>query len=94
LPAHPLIKGIIEVMRRAWPDYLRYCVWYWWFSFKSLQLYYITNNYHLDKKQKNSSSKCNRFKGKKIVDAVYRHSVMNMNLHGIGGEDSPVAVGH
>jgi type I restriction enzyme M protein len=37
--------------------------------------------------------KFNTFKGKDIVDNVARLCVMNLYLHGIGGEESPVEVG-
>jgi type I restriction enzyme M protein len=54
---------------------------------------YITNNHHPDREQK-KSLKFNVFKGKDIVDAVARLCLMNMYLHGIGGEDSPLTVGY
>ena len=52
---------------------------------------YISNNYHLDKEQK-KFLRYNTFKGWEIVDSAARLSVMNLYLHGIGGEESPVVV--
>jgi type I restriction enzyme M protein len=53
---------------------------------------YISRNYKLDKEQKRFL-KLNTFKGKDIVDNVVRLCVMNLYLHGIGGEESPIEVG-
>jgi len=55
---------------------------------------YISNskNYTLDKEQK-KFLKFNTFKGKDIVDNVARLCVMNLYLHGIGGDESPIEVG-
>ena len=53
---------------------------------------YISKNYTLDKEQK-KDLKFNTFKGQDIVDGVARLCVMNLYLHGIGGQDSPIAVG-
>jgi type I restriction enzyme M protein len=53
---------------------------------------YISRNYKLDKEQKRFL-KLNTFKGKDIVDNVVRLSVMNLYLHGIGGDESPIEVG-
>ncbi len=52
---------------------------------------YISKNYSLDKEQKRFL-KYETFKGKDIVDAVVRLCVMNLYLHGIGGEESPIEV--
>jgi type I restriction enzyme M protein len=49
-------------------------------------------NYSLDKDQK-TFLKFKTFKGKDIVDGVARLCVMNLFLHGIGGEESPIEVG-
>ena len=48
--------------------------------------------YALDKKQK-EFLKLKTFKGKDIVDSVVRLCVMNLYLHGIGGEESPIETG-
>jgi len=55
---------------------------------------YLSNpkNYSLDKEQK-TFLKFKTFKGKDIVDGVARLCVMNLFLHGIGGEESPIEVG-
>jgi type I restriction enzyme M protein len=53
---------------------------------------YLSNSYKLDKEQK-MFLKYNTFKGKDIVDSVARLCVMNLFLHGIGGEASPIEVG-
>ncbi len=45
----------------------------------------------LDKKQKDFL-KTKTFKGWEIVDSTARLCVMNLYLHGIGGEDSPIVV--
>lgn len=46
----------------------------------------------LDKEQK-KFLKFNTFKGKDIVDGVARLCVMNLYLHGIGSDESPIEVG-
>jgi hypothetical protein len=53
---------------------------------------YISHNYKLDKVEK-KFLKENTFKGWEIVDGAARLCVMNLYLHGINGEDSPVVVG-
>jgi len=53
---------------------------------------FITKNYSLDKDQKRFL-KFNTFKGRDIVDNVVRLCAMNLYLHGIGGEESPIEVG-
>lgn len=53
---------------------------------------YISNNFKLDKDQK-QFLKFKALGGKDIVDSVARLCVMNMYLHGIGGEESPIDVG-
>ena len=53
---------------------------------------YISRNFNLDKEQK-KFLKFNTFKGWDIVDDVARLCVMNLYLHGIGGEESPIIVG-
>jgi len=49
-------------------------------------------NYSLDKAQK-QFLKTKTFQGWEIVDSAARLCVMNLNLHGIGGEESPIVVG-
>lgn len=53
---------------------------------------YVSKNYPLDKEQK-QFLKFKTFKGRDIVDNVARLCVMNLYLHGIGGDESPVTVG-
>lgn len=53
---------------------------------------YLSRNYQLDKEQK-KFLKFKTFKGKDIVDSVVRLCVMNLYLHGIGGEESPIETG-
>ena len=53
---------------------------------------YISNHYQLDIEQK-KFLKFNTFTGKDIVDNVVRLCVMNLYLHGIGGDESPIEVG-
>ncbi len=52
---------------------------------------FISKNYQLDKEQK-KFLKFNTFKGWDIVDGVARLCVMNLFLHGIGGDESPIVV--
>lgn len=53
---------------------------------------YIATHANLDKEQK-QFLKLKTVKGKDIVDSVARLCAMNLYLHGIGGEDSPIEVG-
>ena len=53
---------------------------------------YISRNYSLDRGQK-ESLKFDTLRGKDIVDSVARLCVMNLYLHGIGGDESPIEVG-
>lgn len=53
---------------------------------------YLSNNYQLDKEQK-KFLKYDTFTGKDIVDSVARLCVMNLFLHGIGGDESPIEGG-
>jgi type I restriction enzyme M protein len=53
---------------------------------------YVVNNYQLDRRQK-ESLRFDALRGWEIVDATARLCVMNLYLHGIGGEESPIRVG-
>jgi type I restriction enzyme M protein len=53
---------------------------------------YISKSYQLDAEQKRFLKR-DTFSGKDIVDSVARLCVMNLYLHGIGGEASPIEVG-
>jgi len=53
---------------------------------------YISRNYSLDRDQKRFL-RYETFKGWEIVDSTARLCIMNLYLHGIGGEESPIVVG-
>ena len=53
---------------------------------------YVSSNYQLDIEQK-KHLKFQALSGKDIVDNVARLCVMNLYLHGVGGEESPIEVG-
>ncbi len=53
---------------------------------------YISHRYKLDKAEK-QFLKNKTFRGWEIVDGAARLCVMNLYLHGIGGDESPVTVG-
>ena len=53
---------------------------------------YISHNYKLDVEQKRTLNLAT-LSGKDIVDGVVRLCVMNLYLHGIGGEESPIETG-
>ncbi|MEP0884996.1 N-6 DNA methylase [Trichocoleus sp. ST-U3] len=53
---------------------------------------YISQNYQLDKAHKQFVNYMT-FKGKDVADRVVRLCAMNLYLHGIGGEESPVEIG-
>jgi type I restriction enzyme M protein len=53
---------------------------------------YISHRYRLDKAQK-QFLKYMTFKGKDVADGVVRLCAMNLYLHGISGEESPVETG-
>ena len=53
---------------------------------------YVAHSYPLDRDQK-QFLKLHTLKGTDIVDAVARLCVMNLYLHGIGGDESPISVG-
>ena len=52
---------------------------------------YLSKNYPLDKEQK-KFIRYNTFKGWELVDSTARLCVMNLFLHGIGADESPVMV--
>ncbi len=53
---------------------------------------YISQNYQLDREQQRFL-RFSTFHGTDIVDSVVRLCAMNLYLHGIGGDESPVDVG-
>ena len=52
---------------------------------------YLSKNYQLDRDQK-QALRYKTFKGWEIVDNTARLCVMNLYLHGVGGDESPVEV--
>ena len=54
---------------------------------------YIAGHPRLNKEQKQFLKDFKALKGKDIVDSVARLCAMNLYLHGIGGDDSPIEVG-
>jgi len=88
----PLIKAIVDVMEPK-PGMTIYDPACGTGGFLLAAHEYISKHYQLDKEQK-TFLKLNTFKGKDIVDSVARLCAMNLQLHGVGGEDkSPIEVG-
>jgi type I restriction enzyme M protein len=87
----PLIKAIIEVMRPE-PGITIHDPACGTGGFLLAAHDYISKTYSLDKEQKRFL-KFNTLGGKDIVDSVARLCVMNLYLHGVGGEESPIGVG-
>ena len=89
----PLIKAIVEVMRPQ-PGMTINDPACGTGGFLLAAYAYLSNpkNFKLDIKQKKALN-LNTFSGKDIVDNVVRLCVMNMFLHGIGGDESPIEVG-
>jgi type I restriction enzyme M protein len=86
----PLIKAIVEVMRPE-PNNVICDPACGTGGFLLASHDYISKNYALDKEQK-KFLKFEALNGWEIVDNVARLCVMNLYLHGIGGEDSPIIV--
>jgi type I restriction enzyme M protein len=86
-----LIKAIVEVMRPE-PGTTIYDPACGTGGFLLATHDYVSKSYPLDKEQK-KFLKFNTLGGKDIVDSVARLCVMNLFLHGIGGEESPIEVG-
>ncbi len=87
----PLIKAIIEVMRPE-PGMTICDPACGTGGFFLGSHDYISRHYQLDKDQKRFL-KFKTFQGKDIVDGVVRLCVMNLYLHGISGDGSPIEVG-
>ena len=85
-----LIEPIVEVMRPE-PDKLICDPACGTGGFLLVAHDYISKNYQLDKDQK-KFLKLHELKGW-LVDDVARLCVMNLYLHGIGGDESPITVG-
>jgi type I restriction enzyme M protein len=86
-----LIKAIVEVMRPE-PGQRIYDPACGTGGFFVIAHDYISQNYQLDKAQK-QFLKYMTFKGKDVADGVVRLCAMNLYLHGIGGDESPVETG-
>jgi len=87
----PLIKAIVDVMRPQ-PGITIYDPACGTGGFLLGAYHYISHNCRLDVQQK-EDLKLRTFKGKDIVDAVVRLCIMNLFLHGIGSEESPIDTG-
>jgi type I restriction enzyme M protein len=86
----PLIKAMVEVMRPE-PG-MTICdpaVGTGGFILAEHDYLADPNRFKLDKKQKQALQK-GTFYGMDIVDSVVRLCVMNLMLHGIGGDESPI----
>ena len=84
----PLIKAIVEVMRPQ-PSMTIYDPACGTGGFLLAAYEFISHNYKLDVEQKRTLN-VKTVGGKDIVDAVVRLCVMNLYLHGIGGDESPI----
>ncbi len=87
----PLIKAIVEVMKPE-PDTTICDPACGTGGFLLAAHDYISNSYLLNKEQK-AFLKGKTFKGKDIVDGVVRLCVMNLYLHGIGGDKDIIDTG-
>jgi len=87
----PLIKAMVEVSKPE-PGMTIYDPACGTGGFLIAAHNYLSNNYQLDKEQK-KFLKYDTFSGKDIVDSVARLCVMNLYLHGIGGDESPIEGG-
>ncbi len=89
----PLIKAIVEVTRpEPGQTICDPACGTGGFLLASHDFLSSSKNFFLDKDQK-TFLKFKTFRGKDIVDGVARLCVMNLFLHGIGGEESPIEVG-
>ena len=87
----PLIKAMVEVSKPE-PEMTIYDPACGTGGFLIAAHDYLSNSYQLDKEQK-KFLKYDTFGGKDIVDSVARLCVMNLYLHGIGGDESPIEGG-
>ncbi|MDI6897160.1 MAG: class I SAM-dependent DNA methyltransferase [Methanocella conradii] len=87
----PLIKAIVEVMRPE-PGMTINDPACGTGGFLLAAHDYLQSHYQLDIEQK-TALRYSTFSGKDIVDSVARLCVMNLYLHGIGGDESPIEVG-
>jgi type I restriction enzyme M protein len=87
----PLIKAIVDVIRPE-PEMTICDPACGTGGFLLASHDYLSKHYSLDREQK-KFLKLNTLKGKDIVDNVARLCAMNLFLHGIGGDESPIEVG-
>ena len=87
----PLIKAMVEVSKPE-PEMTIYDPACGTGGFLIAVHDYLSNNYQLDKEQK-KFLKYETLSGKDIVDSVARLCVMNLYLHGVGGNESPIEGG-
>lgn len=88
----PLIKAMVEVMRPKPGMTICDPACGTGGFFLTTHDYILKNYSPLDEEQERFL-KFSTFKGKDIVDSVVRLCVMNLYLHGIGGDESPIEVG-
>jgi len=86
----PLIKAMVAVMRPE-PE-MTICDPACGTGGFFLAAHEYIKNYQLDREQKRCL-KFDTFKGKDIVDGVVRLCAMNLYLHNIGGDESPIEMG-
>jgi type I restriction enzyme M protein len=87
----PLIKAIVEIMRPE-PGMVIFDPACGTGGFLLAAHDFISHGFNLDRDQK-KFLKYEALKGRDIVDNVARLCIMNLYLHGIGGEESPITVG-
>ncbi|HLG14989.1 MAG TPA: class I SAM-dependent DNA methyltransferase [Blastocatellia bacterium] len=86
----PLIKAIVDVVRPE-PGITVFDPACGTGGFLLAAHDYISNHHQLDKQQK-KHLKHHALRGFELVDGVARLCVMNLFLHGIGGDESPITV--
>jgi type I restriction enzyme M protein len=87
----PLIKAMVEVTRPK-PGETIYDPACGTGGFLLAAYDYVEKKYPIDKEQK-KKLRFETLGGKDVVDGVVRLCAMNLYLHGIGGEESPIEVG-
>ncbi len=87
----PLIRAIVDVMRPA-PGQTIHDPACGTGGFLLIAHEHISKNYNLDRDQK-KHLKYHALSGNELVDGVARLCVMNLYLHGIGGDDCPIQGG-
>ena len=87
----PLIRAIVDVMRPA-PDVTIHDPACGTGGFLLIAHDYVSQHYTLDRDQK-KHLKFRALTGNELVDSVARLCVMNLYLHGIGGDNCPIQGG-